>query len=85
MKQPIIVACGVGRDSVGMLCRMHREGQRPDAILFANVGSEKRQTYEYIPRLRQWLREVPPDLEAQVHEEIVYAEEESTYFGEGYD
>lgn len=62
MKQPVIVACGVGRDSVGMLCRMHREGQRPDAILFANVGSEKRQTYEYIPRLRQWLREVnfPP-------------------------
>ena len=58
MQQPVIVACGVGRDSVGMLCRMHREKQRPDAILFANVGSEKRETYEFIPHLRAWLKEV---------------------------
>lgn len=44
MKQPTIVACGVGRDSTAMLVRMHRLGWRPDAILFANVGSEREAT-----------------------------------------
>jgi len=62
MQQPIVVAHGVGRDSTAMLIRMWKLGQRPDAILFANVGSEKRQTYEFIPVFREWLKSVdfPP-------------------------
>lgn len=56
MKQPTIVCCGVGVDSVGLLGRMRKRRMRPDAILFANVGSEKRQTYEFIPLLRDWLK-----------------------------
>jgi hypothetical protein len=51
----IIVACGVGRDSVGMLCRMRQLKIRPNHILFANVGSEKSGTYEFIPHLQAWL------------------------------
>ncbi len=54
-KQPIIVAYGVGRDSTALLIEMQRRGIRPDAILFANIGSEKRQTYEYLPIFNEWL------------------------------
>jgi len=52
----VIVACGVGRDSTAMLMGMHARSLRPDAILFADVGAEKRQTYEYIPILQRWLK-----------------------------
>ena len=54
-KQPIIVAYGVGRDSTALIVEMQRRGIRPDAILFANIGSEKRETYEFIPVFSQWL------------------------------
>jgi hypothetical protein len=57
-RAPVYVSCGVGRDSVGMLVRMSKIGWRPDAIGFANTGSEKRATYEYIPILNTWLRSV---------------------------
>lgn len=56
MRQPIIVAYGVGRDSTALLIEMHRRGIRPDAILFANIGSEKRETYQFIPVFAEWLR-----------------------------
>jgi hypothetical protein len=55
-KQPVIVAHGVGRDSTALIIEMQRRGIRPDAILFANVGSEKRATYEFIPVFNEWLR-----------------------------
>jgi len=57
MKKLTVVAEGVGRNSVAILGRMRREGKRPDAVVFANVGSEKRGTYEFVPHLRQWLAE----------------------------
>jgi len=59
---PIVVAYGAGRDSTAMLIEMRRRGMRPDAILFANVGSEKTGTYEFIPIMDAWLRahEFPP-------------------------
>jgi hypothetical protein len=63
MQQPVVVAYGAGRDSTAMLVRMWKEKWRPDAILFANVGSEKAGTYAYIPVLREWLKKVDfPDL-----------------------
>lgn len=63
MKQPLVVAYGVGRDSTAMLVEMHNRGIRPDAITFANVGSEKKETYDYIPVIRRWFRKVGfPDL-----------------------
>ena len=62
MRQPIIVAYGVGRDSTALLIEMQRRGMRPDAILFANIGSEKRETYEFIPVMSEWLaaHDFPP-------------------------
>ncbi len=54
----VIVACGVGRDSTAMLIGLQRRGIRPDAVLFANVGSEKAETYAYIPILNGWLKRV---------------------------
>lgn len=35
----VVVACGVGRDSVGMLAGLHDRRIRPAAILFADVKS----------------------------------------------
>lgn len=62
MPQPLIVAYGAGRDSTAMLIEMWKRKWRPDAILFANVGSEKRATYEFIPVFNRWLieRDFPP-------------------------
>ena len=58
----VVVACGVGRDSTGMLVGLHERGIRPEAILFANVGGEKQGTYAFIPHLQAWLARVdfPP-------------------------
>ncbi len=57
-KQPLVVCCGVGRDSVAMLVGMWRRGIRPDLILFADTGSERKSTYDYIPILNTWLERV---------------------------
>lgn len=57
MHQPIVVSYGVGRDSTALLIEMQRRGLRPDAILFADTGSEKEQTYAYLPVIRRWLAE----------------------------
>jgi hypothetical protein len=57
-KQPLIIAHGVGRDSTALIIELHKRGIRPDAILFANVGSEKSGTYEFIPIFNEWLRKV---------------------------
>lgn len=60
---PVCVCCGVGVDSVAMLVGLHARGIRPDLISFADTGSEKPETYLYVPVLRQWLRDVGfPDL-----------------------
>lgn len=56
MKEPIQVCYGAGRDSTAMLIEMVRRGIRPDAITFANVGAEKRATYDFIPVFDAWLR-----------------------------
>ena len=56
MRSPVIVAWGAGRDSTAMLIEMHRRGIQPDAILFANTGSEKRATYDFIPVFDRWLQ-----------------------------
>jgi hypothetical protein len=59
IKQPLMVAYGAGVDSTAMLILMHRNGERPDAILFADTGSEKPETIDYISKIMNpWLRSV---------------------------
>ena len=52
---PIVVAYGAGVDSTAMLVGLHRLGVRPAMLLFADTGSEKRETTEYIPVIEEWL------------------------------
>lgn len=56
--QPLILAYGLGVDSTSVLVELKNRGIRPDAILFADTGSEKQETYDYLPIINKWLREV---------------------------
>jgi hypothetical protein len=57
--EPVVIACGMGVDSVAMIYEWHARGlPRPDSILFADTGSEKPQTYAYTEVLNAWLRSV---------------------------
>ena len=51
----LMVAYGMGVDSTAMLVGLHARGIRPDAILFADTGSEKPTTYEYLAIINAWL------------------------------
>lgn len=55
---PLMLAYGLGVDSTAVLVLMHLKGIRPDAILFADVGNEKKETYAYLPVIQDWLRKV---------------------------
>lgn len=55
LQQLLMVAYGLGRDSTALLIELFRRGIRPDAILWANTGSEKSETYAYLPIINEWL------------------------------
>lgn len=60
---PVKVSCGLGVNSIAMLVGLKNRGERVDAIVFADTGSERPETYAYIPVLRAWLKRVGfPDL-----------------------
>src|SRR6516165_9726549 len=52
---PMMVAYGAGVNSTAMLAGMVEKGIRPDAILFADTGGEKPETYEYLLKVGAWL------------------------------
>jgi hypothetical protein len=54
-KQPVVVANGIGVNSMALLIHMKRRGWRPDLILHADPVSEFRQTYEYMPVMNRAL------------------------------
>jgi len=57
--EPVVVAYGMGVDSTAMLVGWHARGlPRPDAILFADTGSEKPETYAYLDVINAWLRSI---------------------------
>lgn len=58
MREPLIVAYGMGVDSTAMLVGLHQRGERPDLILFADTGDEKPQTYAYLATINVWLARV---------------------------
>lgn len=58
VKEPLVLAYGMGVDSTAILVGWQKQGIRPDLILFADTGSEKPQTYEYLPYVQNWLASV---------------------------
>jgi hypothetical protein len=57
--EPVVVAYGMGVDSTAMLVGWYKLGlPRPDAILFADTGSEKPETYAYLPIINSWLASI---------------------------
>src|SRR4051812_38794674 len=58
MNNPLVVAYGMGVDSTAMLVGLWKNGERPDAILFADTGDEKPETYAYLPIVNEWLESV---------------------------
>lgn len=57
-RAPLVVSYGAGVDSTAMLVAMHARGELPDAILFADTGAEKPETYAYLPIIGAWLASV---------------------------
>ena len=51
-----MVCYGLGRDSTAVLVGLWRRGQRPDLILFSDVGDEKPTTYAFLAIINVWLR-----------------------------
>src|SRR5215471_17622806 len=54
----LVVAYGAGVDSTALLVGLWRRGITPHAILFANTGGEKDETYAYLDVMNAWLRDV---------------------------
>lgn len=53
----MIVSYGAGTNSLGLLLAAHERGLRPKAILFADTGSERPETYAHLDVvLAPWLR-----------------------------
>lgn len=70
-RRPFCVSYGMGVDSTSMLihlARMYNSQRakcpqyRPDSITFADTGSEKRETYAYLPVIQDYLKQMgfPP-------------------------
>ena len=55
---PLVVSYGMGVNSTALLIELERRGIRPDLILFADTGSEKKGTYAYRPVIDAWLERV---------------------------
>lgn len=55
---PIIVCNGRGVDSTAMLVALHQAGIRPDVITFADLKSEKPETYEHGVIVDKWLESI---------------------------
>lgn len=53
--QPVVVAYGGGRDSTAAIIEMHRRGIRIDAIVMADTGNEKPETYAFLVIFNCWL------------------------------
>jgi hypothetical protein len=59
---PLVASCGLGLNSAAGLVLFSKIGVRPDAVLFADTGGEKHETYAYREALDRFLGSVgfPP-------------------------
>lgn len=54
----IVVNYGAGANSTALLVEAERRGVRPDLIVFADTGSERPDTYQYLDYMDRWLLSV---------------------------
>lgn len=54
MGGPLIVSYGGGTNSTAMLVGLHERGERPVAIIFADTGGEKPETYSHLKTMSAW-------------------------------
>lgn len=54
-KLPVVVNYGGGTNSTALLVELVRKGLRPDYIFFADTGSERPETYSYLPKFSKYL------------------------------
>lgn len=55
IKEPLVVAYGMGVDSTAVLVEFVRRGIVPDLILFADTRGEKPETYAYLSVIQEFL------------------------------
>lgn len=55
---PIVVAYGMGTNSTAMLVGMHERGERPDLILSADTGDERKKTYDHRDVVNEWCKSI---------------------------
>jgi hypothetical protein len=53
--EPVLVSYGAGTNSTAMLIEMVARGERIDAILFADTGGERPETYAFLALFSAWL------------------------------
>lgn len=58
VRQPLVVAYGLGVDSTAVLVGYWLRGIRPDLIIFSDVGAEREATYAYLAVINAWLRSI---------------------------
>src|SRR3546814_10871749 len=54
-RAPVRVAGGAGVDSTALIIELAEAGGPIDMVLFADTGSEKAETYAYLPIVRAWM------------------------------
>ena len=54
-RAPVIAAWGAGVDSTAMIIELVERGEPIDMVLFADTGSEKTDTYAFLPVFRRWM------------------------------
>ena len=54
-RNPLVVSFGGGVDSTAMIIGYAERGIVPDAVLFADTGSEHPETYEHVNETIPWL------------------------------
>lgn len=53
-----VVSYGAGTNSTAMLVGLHERGERPDAILFADTGGERPETYRHLNVVSEWCESI---------------------------
>jgi len=54
-RAPVVAAWGVGVDSTAMIIELAARGEPIDMVLFADTGSEKKETYAFLPLFQRWM------------------------------